>query len=241
VSKALCVAAFGARGTGKTAFVVQWLTRHGGPRVLIWDFKDDPTLRELGQPVHSLAELARLAKAKTFRLRYVVDHSKDLAKQFDDFCLVAWTASRLTMAVCELPEVTKAHKAPVLWRRCVNVGREYTAPGGAYGQGFLSIVVDAQRSAEVDKSLIGNADILHVGRMTNPSDAREMADFLGVPHTEIMRLPDLHWIERRAGTIDPIRGVLTFPKSGKPRQLEPGSEKNSLPAAPRKRAYRQGA
>lgn len=210
--KALTVGAFGARGTGKTAWIVQYLEKLKPKRLLIWDYKDDARIQHLGTPVYTLPELARMANAKTFRLRYVVDHSgPDIHEQFDRFCQVAWYAGNLDMYVAELPEVTKANKAPPTWRRCVNVGREYKLGGVPKALGILA---DGQRMAEIDKSFISNLDILHTGRLNDLADAQRMAKSLGlgVKFSEIMALPDLHYIEKRADTPQATRGILTFSK-----------------------------
>lgn len=206
--KALTLAAFGARGTGKTAWVIQQIKTQHPPRLLIWDFKHDPPLVAIGQPVTSLASLARLADQPAFVLRYLVDHTgPDMHQQFEYFCKIAWAAGNLLMFVDELPEVTKASKAPPAWRRCVNVGREYRDGGQVK---HLAIIGAGQRPAECDKSFISNADVIHCGRLANPDDAREMGKALGVPFTDLMRLPDLHWIEKRADQMDCSRGVLQF-------------------------------
>lgn len=202
--------AFGARGTGKTAWMVQQLERARPQRLLIWDFKHDPPLEHLGQAVTSLSELARQADKKAFKLRYLVDHSgPDIHKQFDAFCKIAWKAGNLLIYVAELPEVTAANKAPPAWRRCVNVGRLYKDDGVVK---TMAIFADGQRPAECDKSFIANCDVIHTGRLSNLADAKAMADTLGINYRDVMALPDLHWIEKRADSQQPTRGILTFAK-----------------------------
>ncbi len=208
--KALTVGAFGARGTGKTAWIVQYLEKLKPKRLLIWDYKDDPPIEHLGRAVYTLPELARLAQDPTFRLRYVVDHSgPSIHEQFERFCMVAWFAGNLDMYVAELPEVTKANKAPPTWRRCVNVGRSYRLGGLPKSLGILA---DGQRMAEIDKSFISNLDIVHSGRLNDLADAKRMANTLGVKYSEILALPDLHYIEKRADTPQATRGILKFTK-----------------------------
>lgn len=214
--KALTVAVFGARGTGKTAWTLQQIKASNIGRVIVWDYKHDPSLEHLGRAFKSLPDFIRAMNAPTFELRYLVDHSVDVHKQFEYFCRAAWEAGCLLMFVDELPEVTKANKAPPAWRRCVNVGRDYRDGKGA--RKWLSIIGAGQRPAECDKSFIANADVIHTGRLANAADARELAQSLGCDHRELLALPDLHWIERRAGQVEPSRGVLTFgPAAKKPR------------------------
>jgi hypothetical protein len=207
-AKALTIAAFGARGTGKTVWVRQQIDKAKPPRLLVWDFKHDPGLEGLGAPIHSLPELIRGCKAKAFKLRYQVDHGRDIHAQFDLFCQAAWLAGNALVFVDELPEVTKANKAPAAWRRIVNIGREYRGTDG--GLRHLSIIGAGQRPAECDKSFIGNCDVIHTGRLTHTGDAKQMAEFMGCDFTELMRLEDLHWVEWRAGVVGAQRGKIIF-------------------------------
>jgi hypothetical protein len=207
-AKALTYAAFGARGTGKTAWVKQLLGKLKPPRLLIWDFKNDPALEGMGTPVTGLPELIRGAKAPKFKMRYLVDHGRDIHAQFDLFCQAAWLAGDLMIFVDELPEVTKANKAPQAWRRCVNVGRLYRGHDGA--ERSISIIGAGQRPAECDKSFISNADIIHTGRLSHQGDARDLAQSIGCDFRALMSLPDLHFFEREAGKIEFSKGILKF-------------------------------
>lgn len=206
-AKAQAVAAFGARGTGKTAWVKQFIRKENPSRLLIWDFKHDPSLKDVGTPCTNLAHMIRACHAETFKLRYLVDHGKDIIAQFDLFCRMAWSAGDLTMFVDELPEVTKANRAPPAWRKCVNVGREYQ-DGGKIKR--LSIIGAGQRPAECDKTFIANCDIVHTGRLGDQSDAKRFASSWGCDHAELANLPNLHWVEKRADSPEIVRGVLSF-------------------------------
>jgi hypothetical protein len=230
--KPLTIAAFGARGTGKTVFVRQYLDTLRPPRLAVWDFKHDPALKTLGKPYADLRAFVLALKLPGFHARYLPDHTKDMQKQFDVFCAACWTASRLVMFVDELPEVTKASRAPATWRRCVNVGREYTAPDGK--PGWLAIIGAGQRAAECDKSFTSNADVVHCGRLAHEDDAKAMCKVLGCASRELMTMPDLHWIERRAGQIKPAKGVLTFKgnKKVKINSSAPPPDKKPLSKSP---------
>lgn len=209
-SKALTVLAFGARGTGKTHWCRRFVEAQRPPRLIVWDYKNDPGLNGLGQPVASLPDFIRAMKAPRFQLRYLVNHNADVQQQFDFFCRAAWQAGCLLMYVCELPEVTRAGAAPAAWRKCVNVGREYQDGGQ---RKWLSIVADGQRPAEVDKSIITNADIVHTGRLAYLDDAKAMAKAVNCRPEDLMQLPDWHWIERHAGQVEPLRGGPTTKKT----------------------------
>lgn len=210
-AKALTVAAFGARGTGKTAFVVQRLKADNPGRLLVWDFKHDPALEGIGKPMDKLPALIGACKSPAFKLRYLVDHGRDLSAQFDLFCQAAWLAGDVTIFVDELPEVTKANRAPAAWRRCVNIGRLYRSADGR--EKSIAIIGAGQRPAECDKSFISNCDLIHTGRLSHADDARALAPSIGCDWRELLTLPDLHWIEREAGKIEPARGVLQFRKN----------------------------
>jgi hypothetical protein len=216
--KALAYAFFGARGTGKTAAFVQLVARVKPPRLMVWDFKSDPALQGMGQAFTSMAALLKTTQAPAFTVRYIVDHSKDIQEQFDVFCRIAWAAGNLMMAVDELPEVTKASRAPPIWRKCVNVGREYVDGGKKKS---LTIVGLGQRPGECDKSFISNCDVYHVGRLTYKSDAMAMADPMGCDYRELMKLPDLHYIEKEASKPDFSRGLLSFSNSAPRKKTAP--------------------
>lgn len=208
--KALVIAAFGARGTGKTVWVRRQIEARNAPRLVVWDFKHDPGLEGIGQPVRDLPTLIRAMQAPRFKLRFLVDHSPgaDLQKQFDLVCKAVWLAGNLDFFVDELPEVTTASYAPRAWRRLVNIGRDYKDDQGR--RKCLTLIAAGQRPAECDKSFISNADILHVGRLGNLPDAKDMAKRLLCDPGELLNLPDLHWIEKSVERRELARGVLTF-------------------------------
>jgi len=216
--KALTYAVFGARGTGKTAWVKQLIARLNPPRLMVWDFKHDPSLEGMGTAYRSLPEFIEACREKRFSVRYLVNHAGDIHAQFDLFCKVAWKAGDVLVFVDELPEVTKANKAPQAWRQLVNVGREYQ-DGGKVKK--VAIIGAGQRPAECDKSFIANADVVHVGRLGNASDAQAMARSWGLNQREFMDLPDLHWREKRAHSPEIFSGVLSF-----------GNKKTSTKTAP---------
>lgn len=204
-SKALTVAAFGARGTGKTAWVKQFIAQGKATRLMVWDYKHDHALASLGQPFTSWAKFVAACKKKTFAARYLVSPDHDPHEQFEAFCALAWREGNLTMFVDELAEVTKANKAPATWRKCVNVGRSYDN-----GTKALAIIGASQRPAEVDKSFLANCDVIHTGRLGDIADAKRFAASWGIDAGELVNLADLHWVEKRADSASISRGVLSF-------------------------------
>lgn len=233
IAKALTRACFGAKGSGKTAQVRKWWEAERPPRWLGWDFKHDPSLEGVGVPVTSLDQLAAAAKAPRFQLRYLVNHTQDVQAQFRLFCVIAWIAGNLEMFVDELPEVTTAARAWPEWRRCVNVGRDYVQGGQ---RKFLAITAAGQRLAETDKSFISNCDVLHIGRLSNPADCREVAGLFGfgVTPSEVASMPDLHYLEKRADKPGVVRGVLSFGHARAPAAKKKTRKPTSAKAPPKK-------
>lgn len=203
--KALTVAAFGARGTGKTAWVKQFLRNARPSRLMVWDYKHDHALADLGTPYAAWPAFVKACRAKAFAARYLVSPDHDPHEQFEAFCQLAWREGNLTMFVDELAEVTKANKAPPAWRKVVNVGRSYDN-----GTKCIAIVGASQRPAEVDKSFLANCDVIHTGRLGDVADAKRFAQSWGIGADELVNLPDLHWVEKRADSPDLQRGKLVF-------------------------------
>ena len=209
-SKALTVASFGARGTGKTAWIKQTLAKVNPARLMVWDYKHDASLASVGKAFTQWPAFVAACKKPTFQARYLVHPDFDPHEQFDAFCALAWREGNLTMFVDELAEVTKANKAPGTWRKCVNVGRSYDN-----GTKALSIIGASQRPAEVDKSFLANCDVIHTGRLGDIADAKRFAASWGIGADELVNLPDLHWVEKRADSPVITRGVLLFSQKSK--------------------------
>jgi hypothetical protein len=214
MDKALTVAAFGARGTGKTAWTIQTVKAAKPARFMVWDFKHDHALADLGKPFVWWPDFVRECKKPAFGARYLVSPDHDPHEQFDAFCALAWREGNVLIVVDELAEVTKANKAPAAWRKVVNVGRSYDQ-----GKKSIAIIGMSQRPAEVDKSFLGNCDVIHTGRLGDVADARRFAQSWGIDAAELVNLPDLHWIEKRADRAEVSRGVLSFSKkAGRPKK-----------------------
>jgi hypothetical protein len=205
MSEATRIASFGATGTGKTAWVLQQIAAMTPARLMVWDFKSDHMLNGLGQGFASWPEFVKACTKQKFTARYLVNQDLDLAQQFDAFCALAWREGNLMMFVDELAEVTKANKAPANWRKCINVGRSYEN-----GTKSISIIGASQRPSEVDKSFIGNCDVLHFGRIGNIAEAKAFSRQLGCDDKELSTLPNLQWIEKRSNSHELTRGVLSF-------------------------------
>jgi hypothetical protein len=205
MDEAVRIAAFGATGTGKTAYVLQALARLAPARLMVWDFKSDHTLSHLGTACHTWPEFVRACRGPRFAARYLVSQDHDAHEQFSAFCALAWREGNVMVFVDELAEVTKANKAPGMWRKLVNVGRSYDN-----GRKSISIIGASQRPTEVDKSFLGNCDVIHSGRLGYANDAKMFASMWGIAPGELTNLSNLHWLEKRADAPGVERGVLTF-------------------------------
>lgn len=204
------VGAFGGRGVGKTTWVRDWIERQRAPCVAMWDYKRDPKMKDFGQVYTDLAEFIEALRAQAFCVRYQPDLKRDIHQQFKRFCQAMWLIGHRhpIVFIDELPAVTRANKAPDDWRNCVNIGREYEdAKGRACS---LTIVITAQRVAEIDKSTLSNCDIVHTGRVRG-GDADVLAGELGVKADELKKLQDFHWVELGPGDLEARRGVLGQP------------------------------
>lgn len=198
-------AVFGATGTGKTAWTLQQIAAMNPPRLMVWDPKHDHTLQHLGVECTDWAAFVRATKAKTFRARYLMSHDHNQHEQFAAFCELAWREGNVLLFVDELAEVTKASHAPAAWKKIVNVGRSYDK-----GRKSISVIGVSQTPTEVDKSFLGNCDLVHTGRLGNVAAAKTFAQQWGINAAEITGLPPLHWLEKRDTSPEISRGVLTF-------------------------------
>lgn len=209
-------AVFGATGTGKTAWIRQQLRAIKPRRLMVWDPKHDHTLADLGTPYTSWPDFVKACTGKAFQARYLMSHDHDPHEQFAAFCALAWREGNVVLFVDELAEVTQASRAPGAWRKIVNVGRSYDN-----GKKSISIIGASQTPTEVDKSFIGNCDLIHTGRLGNASAAKLFAQQWGISAAEISGLAPLHWLEKRDTSAEVTRGVLKFSSRQQPAKRAP--------------------
>ena len=193
------VAAVGARGHGKSAWVKQYLQRTRPRRLAVWDLKReyhaDMVTADLGQAIRAMS-------SRTWSVAFHPDAGDDKrrAAQFDLWCRALMAAGRCTAVVEELAFVTRPSSAPPGWRALCLLGRH---------EGVAAIGT-SQRPASIDKDFLGNCTLIHAARLPFEDDARTVARSLGVPFADLMALPALHWVERGEGDDQARRGVLTF-------------------------------
>ena len=199
-AKPLIVAALGARGTGKSAYVKQRLEQLRPARLAVWDlmqeYGDVPSTSKLGDAIRAM-------RARRFAVAF--QPSRDdatRARQFDTWCRAVLLAGDVLAIVEELRFVTTASHAPGPWREMTLLGR--------HDRHRVSIIGTSQRPAHIDKDFLGNADVIHCGRLTARADARVAAEVLGVDFRDVLALPDLAYIERASSTSTASRGTLKF-------------------------------
>jgi hypothetical protein len=107
------------------------------------------------------------------------------ARQFDGFCALALAAGHLTLVVEELRFVTSPSRAPLKWAEVTMTGRHKG----------LRVIGTSQRPASIDKDFLGNATLIHTGRLVYPEDVRAVAKAMQVGEGEIAALQPLEWIE----------------------------------------------
>jgi hypothetical protein len=191
----------GASRSGKTVWTVRQVAR--ARRVLVWD-----TLGEWGDRygctrVSSLHELSVLAPSPRLqRLAYFRPMGME-RDHFDVFCRLAWVwirAARGALVVEELASVTSPGKAPAAWGEIVRAGLRY-------GPDIYALT---QRPAESDKTVMGNATVLHCHAMVRAEDRRYMAAELDCDVSRLAALRPLEWIERDRRTGKLRAGRVSF-------------------------------
>jgi len=193
----------GSRGSGKSGWTIQ--ETEVEPRLLVWDSVGEWSRAGLVRPAPTLEQLhalivADLAQPTPMRAGYTGRISDVHFEAFCRLSMVWMKAAPGAVVIEELADVTSPGKAPPAWGELVRKGRHY---GG-------SIYALTQRPAESDKTIAGNADIIHTGRLSFPRDRKTMAEYLDVPVQRITALPSLHYIERDMRTRALATGVLTF-------------------------------
>lgn len=196
-NKAKVIGVFGARGTGKSAWIKQNPDVKAASRLLVWDYMHE--YQQTAKPVYTLGKVLQAMRDKAWRIAYQVDHTKQEAA-FDFLTNAARTLGNCTFLAEELAFVTQANRAPPAWRQATLLGR-HTG---------MTIIGASQRPASVDKDFIACCDVIHCGRLANERDAKAVATFLGCDWRELVNLPDLHYIELDVIKRVTKRGIVQF-------------------------------
>ncbi len=170
----------GSSGSGKSAWIKQQLK--GRSRVIVWDI-DEEYIDEKGfQAVRSRAELLiLLQKRKKGRFAYV---PKNL-NEFNLWCRAAFAWGNCTAIAEETADVTTPSKAPDGWGVLIRRGRKRG----------IAVIGVTQRPAESDKTIIGNASLIHSGLLKRPQDRKYMAAEMDIDLKLMNDLKPLEWIE----------------------------------------------
>lgn len=196
---------FAVAGTsrfGKTGWVKQ--QTKDAARLLIWDIRGEyigPD--EYGWPgcerVETIPELARrLRETKTGKARIAYFGA---IEDFNAWAEMAYMWGMYWPAAIigeEIADVTNPGKAPPGWGQLIRKGLYY----GNY------IYAVTQRPAESDKTVWGNASLIHCHACVGDNDALYMASKLNCSADELMNMPRLHYIERETGGKELRRGKL---------------------------------
>jgi len=185
----------GSSGSGKSAWVKKQIKVK--PRVIVWDVDEEYTNEKGFEAVTSKRDLLRLVKSrKKGRFAYV---PKNLG-EFDFWCKVAFAWGNCTAIAEETADVTTPAKAPEGWGVLVRRGRKRG----------ISIIGVSQRPAESDKTIIGNASLIHCGMLKRPQDRKYMALEMDVDKSVLDSLKPLEWVEIKAGVQGHKKGKLRF-------------------------------
>jgi hypothetical protein len=198
-NKAAIIAVLGASGSGKSTFVKQYLASAKPKRLLVWDFMRE---YKMGSDVTRLSDLSeRLQSGAGFSLTFRPSADESTrAAQFDVFCGLALAAKNLTLVVEELRFVTTPSRAPMRWAQVTMTGRH----------AGLRVIGTSQRPASIDKDFLGNATLIHTGRLVYPEDTRAVSKAMRVPESEIDALAPLDWLEKDMQSGKKAKGRITF-------------------------------
>jgi hypothetical protein len=182
--KAEIVLVSGSSGSRKTTYVKKIIEKR--KRVAVYDAAKHEYGDVKGMVIaKTQRELLNLLKAhKTTALKVAFQPPRPCKESFNFWCncMMAWGWA--TVVAEELADVTTAGKAPQGWGDICRKGR-------AIG---LKVYGLTQRPAESDKTIIGNASMLHAGRQTRANDRKYMAAELNISPDELL-LDDGEFIE----------------------------------------------
>ncbi len=189
-NKARIWAVMGQSGTGKGLWLKSQLRTLKPSRILILDPQDEYGAFAVAvTSAKAMAEAVAAAGANgPYRVRYVFPKTcdaKHFAKIFDLACQLAYASRNCVFLVEELSNFTTASYAPPLWRRMCNSGRH---------EG-VHVIGCSQFPAQIDKSFLSNATLMHVGFLAKESHRKSVAECMDIKTDQIKALPDLHFME----------------------------------------------
>lgn len=172
-NKADIIAVIGASGTGKSSYIKGELLRKYR-RLLIWSpLEETDRYADFcgGVVTTKITAFIAAVKAGTKAIIFVPSgDSGAVKKQFDLFCRVVWETEGAHVLVEELSRVTMASWSPPAWKNLSTAGRHKG----------LTIIGTSQRPASIDKDFLGNCTEVRCYRVNYDTDAKVMADSLGL-------------------------------------------------------------
>lgn len=196
-------AVMGQSGTGKGLWVKAKLRKLKPQRIIILDPQDEYS--EFASPFSSAEDFARMvAKAGngSFKVRYVFPKSctqEHFQKIFNLACQLAYLAGNCVFLVEELSNFTKPSYAPPLWGRMCNSGRH---------EG-VHVIGCSQFPAQVDKSFLSNATLMHVGFLGELPHRKAVAQRMDISEQDIKALPNLAFLEWERKDRSISKGTIT--------------------------------
>lgn len=167
----------GSSGSGKTAWTIQHIKNH--PRVLAWDPEGEFAEKPGFTRVNPKQLVTVAASGVTGRFSFVPPKG---SADFDFWARAAWcyaqTPGEKTVIADETSDVTHTGKASGAWGQIIRRGRKHGA----------TVIGITQRPAESDKTIVGNASLIHVCAMWEAHDQEYMAKRLGVPLEDVQSL-----------------------------------------------------
>jgi hypothetical protein len=203
-NKAQIWAVMGQSGTGKGLWLKARLRKIKPKRIIILDPQDE--YGEFASPIQRLEDFARMVvnagATGSFKVRYVFPKTatpEHFKRVFDFACQLAYAARDCVFLVEELSNFTTASYAPPLWRRMCNSGRH---------EG-VHVIGCSQFPAQVDKSFLSNATLLHVGFLAKETHRKAVAECMDIQTDDIRQLPDLDFLEWERQTRQVWQGTVT--------------------------------
>lgn len=204
----------GASGSGKTSHAIATYGR--APKLWVYD-PDREWCRLPGMvEASSGVQMVQAARVGAPRVAYTGDRREMFALWCDCVLLLSDRWAHMTALVDELAGVTTPSKAAESWHTLVTRGRKRG----------VHLIGCAQRPAEVDKTIIGNAALIHAGRLMRAQDRQYIALEMDAPIEIVSSLLPYEWIERdrtKAGALITGRVILRngVPVSIKTRPKKP--------------------
>jgi hypothetical protein len=211
---AIIWAVIGSTGCGKGLWMKQQLRKLKPKRLIILDTKDENG--DFAERVHTLRDLALATFKPAFKVRYVPKGrtKKERQSEFEEICRMVSAAKNCVFVVEELGRYTTPSYAPPAWADCCNDGRH----------DGLHLIAASQFPAQIDKSFLGNATVIHCGYLGELGHRKIMAEKMNITAKQIEDLPDLSYLhfDRKTRTVTP--GVVknpyasaTIPRQGRGR------------------------